>query len=203
MKLRSVFPMRLAKYGYIVLSAVFCAAGLALLLLPAPPEAVVGRFFGIAMILFGAIKLIGYFSKDLFRLAFQYDLQLGLLLSLLGIVTLIKYDTAAAFVCVAFGVWLLADCLFKIRIAFDAKRFGIRQWWLTLTLTLAILSGVAGILTMLCPSAALKVIDTMLGCALLCAGALNLSVAISMIKIVRHQKSDTIVLDESEIWEET
>ena len=62
MKMRSVFPMKLAKAGYIVMSLVFCAAGLLLFLFPGLSAVLVGRALGIAMIVFGCIKLVGYFS---------------------------------------------------------------------------------------------------------------------------------------------
>ncbi len=43
-----------------------------------------GRALGIAMIVSGCIRLAGDFSKDLFRLAFRYNLEFGILLIALG-----------------------------------------------------------------------------------------------------------------------
>ncbi|MFQ9732082.1 MAG: hypothetical protein ACLT8X_11075 [Mediterraneibacter faecis] len=37
---------------------------------------------------YGIIKMIGYFSKDLYCLAFQYDLACGIFLIILGVVAL-------------------------------------------------------------------------------------------------------------------
>ena len=136
MKMRSVLPMRIAKYGYILLSIVFCIAGIAMLVVPAPPEKVIGNFFGIAMLVFGVIKLIGYYSKDLFRLAFQYDLQFGLLLLALGIITLIKPGNVMGFICISLGICMLAESMFKVKIALEAKGFGIRVWWLSFSLAI-------------------------------------------------------------------
>lgn len=34
MKLRSVFPMKIAKYGYIIVSTIFCIVGIAMIMLP-------------------------------------------------------------------------------------------------------------------------------------------------------------------------
>lgn len=90
MKLRSVTPMKIAKYGYIAISAIFTLAGLAMIFYPTPSQSFIGIFFGIAILVFGIIKLVGYWSRDLFRLAFQYDLQFGVLLCVLGIITLIR-----------------------------------------------------------------------------------------------------------------
>ena len=95
MKLRSVTPMKIAKYGYIAISAIFTLAGLAMIFYPTPSQSFIGIFFGIAILVFGIIKLVGYWSRDLFRLAFQYDLQFGVLLCVLGIITLIR-PTASA-----------------------------------------------------------------------------------------------------------
>ena len=61
MKMRSVTPMRVAKTGYILMSLVFCALGLLFILRPDQSLAVMGRVLGIAMIAFGAFKLVGYF----------------------------------------------------------------------------------------------------------------------------------------------
>ena len=127
-KMRSVTPMRAAKIGYIVMSALFCLLGIALLFTPDASALWIGRLLGIGMIVFGAVKLVGYFSRDLFRLAFQYDLAFGVLLMVLGIVTLSHPGDAMSFLCVMFGIPVLADGLFKIQIAADSRRFGIRDW---------------------------------------------------------------------------
>lgn len=112
MKLRSAVPMKVAKYGYIIISAVFTLAGLLMILRPAPSQSFIGIFFGIALLVFGLIKLVGYWSRDLFRLAFQYDLQFGILLCVLGIITLIRHNEAVVFLCAAYGICIMADSLF-------------------------------------------------------------------------------------------
>ena len=128
MDMRSVAPMKTAKIGYIVMSVLFCVLGVVLLFTPGVSALWIGRLLGIGLILFGAIKLVGYFSRDLFRLAFQYDLAFGLLLMVLGIVTLSHPGDALSFLCVMFGIPVLADGLFKIQIAMDSRQFGIRNW---------------------------------------------------------------------------
>ena len=129
MKNRSVTPMRIAKTGYIIMSAVFCVVGVLFIALPAQSAVVIGRALGIAMVVFGIIKLVGYFSRDLFRLAFQYDLEFGILLIALGVISLLRTGNVMDFICVTMGVAILADGLFKIQISVDARRFGISSWW--------------------------------------------------------------------------
>lgn len=200
MKMRSMTPMKIAKYGYIVISAVFTLAGLVMILYPDPSQSFIGIFFGISLLVFGVIKLVGYYSRDLFRLAFQYDLQFGILLCLLGIITLIRHREAVAFLCAAYGICIIADSLFKVRTALDAKAFGIRQWWVTLVL--AILTGLMGLLITLSPLAAAQALTVLLGISFVCEGLMNLGVALSMVKIVDNQRPDVIVSDDFEEWEE-
>ena len=79
------------------------------------------------MIGFGAVKLMGYFSRDLYRLAFQFDLAYGILLIVLGLIVLVRPVQLVSFFCLVLGICILADGLFKIQAASDSKRFGLRR----------------------------------------------------------------------------
>ena len=195
--MRSVAPMKTAKIGYIVMSVLFCVLGVVLLFTPGVSALWIGRLLGIGLILFGAIKLVGYFSRDLFRLAFQYDLAFGLLLMVLGIVTLSHPGDALSFLCVMFGIPVLADGLFKIQIAMDSHQFGIRNWWLVLVL--AALTCVVGVVLVFRPMTGVRALTALMGLSLLCDGVLNLSVALCTVKIVDHQRPDVIETDDYEI----
>ena len=197
MDMRSVAPMKTAKIGYIVMSVLFCVLGVVLLFTPGVSALWIGRLLGIGLILFGAIKLVGYFSRDLFRLAFQYDLAFGLLLMVLGIVTLSHPGDALSFLCVMFGIPVLADGLVKIQIAMDSRQFGIRNWWLVLVL--AALTCVVGVVLVFRPMTGVRALTALMGLSLLCDGGLNLSVALCTVKIVDHQRPDVIETDDYEI----
>lgn len=182
--------MWVAKAGYIVMSLVFCAAGVACIVNPGLSAAVIGRVLGVAMILFGAVKLVGYCSRDLYRLAFQYDLGFGLLLIALGVLVLLRPAEVRDFLLTALGIAVLTDGLYKVQIAVDAKRFGVSAWWLTLVLAVA--AGTVGLALVFRPWDSVRLLTTLLGAALLAEGILNLCVAISTVKIVNHQQPDTI-----------
>ena len=186
MKNRCTIPMWVAKAGYIVMSLVFCGAGVLFIAKPELSAVAISRALGAAMILFGLIKLVGYFSKDLFRLAFQYDLGFGLLLIALGILVLAKPAGVLDFIFIALGIAILTDGLFKVQIAVDSKRFGIPTWWLTLIL--AMVTGVVGLALVFRPWDSARLLTALLGAALLAEGILNLCVAVSTVKIVGHQR---------------
>lgn len=192
--------MWVAKTGYIVMSLVFCAAGIACIANPGLSAAVIGRALGVAMILFGAVKLVGYCSRDLYRLAFQYDLGFGLLLMALGILVLLRPAGVLDFIFTALGIVVLTDGLYKVQIAVDAKRFGISAWWLTLALAIA--AGAVGLALVFRPWDSARVLTILLGAALLAEGILNLCVAVSTVKIVSHQQPDIIEVTSFEVEDE-
>ena len=133
MKSRSIAPMRVAKVGYIVLSVAMGSLGAVFIVRPETSAVALGRLCGGLMILLGVIKLVGFFSKDLYRLAFQYDCIFGALLIALGATVLLRPGGLLTVLCVALGLYILADGLFRMRMAWEARAFGIRLWWLIMT----------------------------------------------------------------------
>lgn len=193
MKKRSTAPMWVAKIGYIIMSLVFCGTGTLFVIKPELSAVVISRALGVGLIVFGAVKLVGYFSRDLFRLAFQYDLGFGMLLIVLGGLMLVKPAGVLDFIFIVLGVAILADGLFKMQIAVDAKRFGISIWWLTMAL--AVITGVVGLALVFRPWDSIRLLTVLLGVALLAEGVLNLCVAVSMVKIVDYQRPDITEMD--------
>lgn len=112
--MRTEKAIRAAKIGYIALSAVFCATGMLLMLFPYLSVSVVSVVVGVMLVAFGVVKLVGYFSKDLYQLAFQFDLAFGVLLMALGVAVLLSPDRALTSICFVMGVAVLADGLFKL-----------------------------------------------------------------------------------------
>jgi len=190
MKFYSVVPMRIAKIGYIAMSAVFCAAGAMLIIFPAVSVKFLGAVIGTAMLLFGCIKLVGYFSRDLYRLAFQYDLQFGILLIVLGLVILIRPWDVVQLVCISLGIVLLTEGMFKVKISLEARNFGIRQWWAILAFSL--LTGLLGLILVFRPSESIHVLAALLGISLIIGSILNLCLVLCAVKIINHQYPDAI-----------
>jgi uncharacterized membrane protein HdeD (DUF308 family) len=199
MKTRSVAPMKIAKIGYIVVSVLFCIAGILFIALPDISTKIVGIEIGIAAIVFGIVKLIGYFSKDLYRLAFQFDLEFGIMMVVLGTIVLFHPKNVMAFIAAAFGIAILFDGLFKIRIALDSKRFGIKDWWLILSL--AIIAGIIGVALIFDSAFGAGVLTILIGVSFLSEGILNLYTVIRTVLIVKNQVPDFVETDTIEFFE--
>ena len=200
MKMRSTALMHTAKIGYIVMSVVFCLAGLIFIIRPNISAAFLGYLLGISLIVFGAIKIIGYCSRDLYRLAFQYDLEFGIVLIVIGAIVAAKPFDALGFIFIATGIVALAGSLFKIRIALEAKEFGINAWWIITAF--AVIAAFIGVILIIRPWESAKMLTVLLGISFLAEGVLNLCVAVSTVKIINNQYPDVIEAEFYETGEE-
>ena len=192
--------IKAAKIGYIMITILLCVLGIVLIAVPDFSVTLLCKLSGGIMMLFGLVKVIGYCSKDLYRLAFQFDLAFGILLMALGIILVIRTNAMVNLICIVMGICVLADALLKIQISIDSKDFGIQKWWLILTM--ATLTGVAGFLLVFRPSESIKIIMILFGIALITEGVLNLITILTAVKITRHQLPEVIDAEYCEIEQE-
>lgn len=170
-----------AKTGYITFSVLLGILGILLIAVPDFSVALATRLCGGILAAFGVFRIIGYFSKDLYRLAFQFDLAFGILLISIGAVMLFRPGGVINFICAVLGVYTLADGLMKIQISIDAKRFGLRSW-IGILLT-AVLTCIAGIMMLFRPTESTRFLMILFGISLLAEGVLNTLTAITAVKL--------------------
>lgn len=180
--------MRIAKIGYIIVSALIVAIGVVFILRPFESLEVLSILCGAVMLAFGAVKIVGYFSRDLYRLAFQFDLESGTVMLILGICIAAQPEKLITFFSVVMGIFALTDGLLKIRISVQSKNFGLETW--PVITVFACLSCVAGIVLMFWPQESAKLICLLLGVCLVADGVLNILVVLFTVKIVKNQQPD-------------
>lgn len=143
LEVKKLKQLKFAQIGYIVISILFYIAGILCLVLPdimTKNAAIAG---GIILIIYGGIKTIGYFSRDLYCLAFQYDFACGLFLIVLGIIVLCMNEHFKGYLLSGLGLLILLDSLLGIQTAMEAHKFGLPSW--QTILTASILSGTLGV----------------------------------------------------------
>ena len=175
--------LKLVKNIYIVMSLLFCVLGIFLMARPKSSVKMLCVLMGIMLILYGAIKISGYFTRDAFCLAFQFDLAFGILLMAVGVILIARKNFAVDLIFSVFGILILADALFKIQMSVDAKRFGLALWWQILLV--ALVTGVIGVFIRPCEAAATMM--ALVGFSILLEGILNLWVGILTIKIIKSR----------------
>ena len=116
--------LKIARNGYIVMAVIFCALGIFLMVNPTEAMKIICVLAGILFIADGIIKIIGYFSRDFYCLAFQFDLGFGILMIAIGILILVRRESILRLIFVIFGLVILADALLRIQMSVEAKKFG-------------------------------------------------------------------------------
>lgn len=81
---------------------------------------------------------------------------------------------------------ILTDAVFKIQTSLDAKRFGLRKWWLILLI--AALAGIAGFLLIIYPQESSRLIIMFVGLNLIIDGILNLWIVTYTVRIMKQTK---------------
>lgn len=118
-----------AKIIHTVASALMLLIGVFLLIWPEPGRLAVRYLMGAGLLLMGLARVLGYFANDLYRLAFQYDLAMGIFCVIYGVLIIIHPAEAILSILVySTGIYVLFDGLLKLQTALDAKVFGLKQW---------------------------------------------------------------------------
>jgi len=189
-----------AKIAYAVASALMIVLGLVLIIHPEIGITTVCYIVGALAILFGAVKIIGYFSKDLFRLAFQFDLALGIFSVILGVILIAYPGKVASAISFVYGIYAIIDSVLKLQTAYDAKKFGFARWWVIVVLS--IVTCCAGLFLVLNPFEGSKALLILLGISLLADGIENLCTVIYTVRTKKTDKKDGVPLsDDTEYYQ--
>ena len=177
--------LKIARNGYIVIAVVFCALGIFLMDVPEKAVKIICVLAGILFIADGIIKIIGYFSRDFYCLAFQFDLGFGILMIAVGILILVRREAILRLIFVIFGLVILTDALLRIQMSVEAKKFGLKLWWAVLLI--AVTTGIFGMLLLVDPAGGAKLTVIFTGVAFLLEGILKLCVVVYTVKIRENE----------------
>ncbi len=181
--MHSAVPMRIAKIGHVVLAAFLLVLGI---LLVADPNLPVGWKYacGVFLILLGAVKITGFLSKDLYRLAFQYDSVYGFLLIGIGLIFLIRPALTVESTGLLLGIFVFSDGIIKIQVARHAKSFGITVWWLIFAL--AVLATVGGLFIAIYPTDSVRFLTRFMGAVLVVEAIMSACTVLSSVRVVEY-----------------
>ena len=164
------------KNMYNLLTVCLILVGLILLLAPGIALNTVCIVFGIYLIVYGVVK-------DVYQLAFQFDLALGIVAAIVGIVFVCRTSSIVQLLSTCIGIVMLVDATLKIQTALDSKRFGISSWWIMLIM--AVIVAALGILLILMPGETTRMMIRLIGLNLCLDGVLNLIIVINTVKTDR------------------
>jgi len=186
----SMSGIKIVKNIYTVMTICLCVVGAILIIWPEIGLSTLCKIFGIMMIVYGITKMSGYFTKDLFQLAFQFDFGLGIVSVIIGFLLLFRTNFMIEFLSICIGIFMLVDATLKIQTSIDAKKFGIEKWWLILLI--ALLVAVIGIILLFIPFDTAVLVTRLVGLSLWFDGVLNLIVVQSTVRTIKRGRQDVI-----------
>ncbi len=181
-----------AKIFNVVAAACVCIAGIIILLTYNNNGAANYLKWGLGAlcIFLGGAKLLGYFSNDLYRLAFQFDLTFGIFISFVGILIFVAPDNEVIKILPhIFSIYVILDGSLKFQIAIDARRFGMSKWLIILFTSIIIcLAGAAAEIGVYLPIGDPASPVTLLGIALIADGLENCFVTAYTVRVGAKNK---------------
>ena len=154
--------------------------------LPDLPEMAVCLMLGILLIVYGAVKLVGYLAPDRYSLAFQYDMASAIILLILGLLVLIFNVRAYRHLPSVLGFLILLDSAMSIQISKDAAKFGIRTW--VLLLVVSIITALFAVLILIDPFESGRLHHICIGLAALAEGVMKYCVVLCTVE--KKEKKD-------------
>lgn len=173
--------LKFAWYGSIVMSILFCIAGLSLILFSPASQLMVCYIAACMLIAYGTFKIIGFYSQDLYSLAFEYDLAFGILLIVLAVIILTHIHKILPISYFIFGILVLIDSLLRIQMSIDAKKFGLSIW--STIISIAILTGFFSVVLMITSFGDNHQYIATGGLTILFEGFMNLYVILKTVKV--------------------
>lgn len=174
------------KWTYVLLSAAFLLLGILLVANPATSLVTICRVLGVAALIFGALRILTYFLREVDRVGGQSDFAMGAFCLILGALLALRAPAMGSFLSVVVGIFILVDCVFKLQIVLDTRRMGVSSWWVTLLFT--VVSLIFGVLLVFDPFSGQQVLVVILGVALIAEGLQNLCAAIYAAVVVKDVK---------------
>ena len=175
------------KWNLILMSVLYLALGIFLLLVPGTALNVVCYALGGVVLACAAVQLIRYFVVE--RGVFQSQLTLisGLVCLGLGGFLILRSDIVVRILPIVFGLFVIFDSLGRVQNALELRHCGYGSW--KGFLLLALLSVVLGVVMIVDPFGAMETLVMAIGIILIIEGALNLLSALyTMIAVKRFLK---------------
>lgn len=173
----------------IVLSVVTMALGLVMICWPNISAVAICYLMGAVCIVVGIYEIIRYFDLGLIGVLFRYDLFLGIMSVLAGILLVLHPDGGVVILPVVLGFYIILASVFSIQISTEARHFGFSGWWGALLLGIA--GAILGVLMILDPFRGAAALMVFTGISLLVTGVESIYAIICIAKVFRssgHQK---------------
>lgn len=180
--------IKIPKTLTIIISIISIAIGIAFLIFPKTSLSTLCLITGILTVIYGLAKIVGYYSDDAFCLAFQFDLALGVLALIFGIILIVRPKYIVSFFPVLMGIAILTSGLFTFQTSRESKIFGIK-YWLVLFIVSVFCVGI-GLVLIFNPFESAVAKTRVVGASIILSGIERLTVALLTVKKRKKSRVD-------------
>ena len=160
------------RWAYLLLSVFLIGIGVCLLMWPELSTDMACMVVGGGAMLFGLIKIVFYFVREVNAMVEQYDFSTGVLSIAAGTVLLVQPDEMLRLLPQVLAVCMLVDCVFKIQVVLDAKRLGSVMWFMQLLVVMVCIGW--GVCLLLQPFGLDKYLSQLFAGGMIADGVMNL-----------------------------
>ena len=168
----------------LLVSVVLILLGLFLIFKPALSINVVMVALGLILAFYGVIQTVSYFSNSRQIEFFNFQLVIGLVSLLAGLVCIFNPSFINSILPLAIGVWIVLKSITTVQLAFNIKNTGTDNSWLAM-LTLAIVTFILGIIVVMNPFEAAAAAVSICGAMLVISELINVFETVYMMKMVK------------------
>lgn len=176
--------MKNLKWNLILMSVLYIALGIFLIVEPGTALNVVCYALGGMVLACAVMQLVRYFTAERGVFQSQLTLAFGIICLALGGFLIIRSDIVVRILPIVFGLFVIFDSLGRIQNAMELRRCRYSSW--KGLLLLAVLSVVLGIIMVVNPFETMETLVMAIGIILVVEGALNLLSALYTALAVRR-----------------
>ncbi|MEG1523919.1 MAG: DUF308 domain-containing protein [Clostridia bacterium] len=167
----------------IVMAICYILVGLVLIIWPEQSRLTICYVLGGALLIYGAYRIIAYFSRSDIVAAMQFGVAIGIACVLLGILLLFKAKFVVTVFGVIVGATLIIDSILRLQVSFDIRRMGGVHWTPVCICALCMLT--LGVLLLLNPFKVIATATILSGIALVIDGILTLWSVLQTGKLIK------------------
>ena len=178
--------MKKLENGLSVGSIIMAVLGLILLIFPSITNKVIVFVIGIALIIYGAYRVIRYLRREITVAVTEHDVSVGLICIVTGLFMLAYSRVVIGILPFLFGLSLIFGGS-----SFDMKRFGSMRWMYNLLTGIAF--AVVGVVALKNPFASAAVLTRFVGAMMLVEGIYMCAAGMTIERLRKAFRGDDIV----------
>lgn len=194
-KLNSFKKARNIKREIIFADLALMVLGLIMAIFPEQSNDIIIIAIGIALCIWGALRLISYFSHDSLEIFGSFSLVQGATLIGFGIFFIVRPSALQVFLAASLGTIIIIGGVMKLQYAVDMIRLKISYWWISLIT--AIITIALGVISLINPFTVLKWLMLFIGIAFIVNGALDLVSVVMLSNRIKKTSNGIIDVESS------